>query len=180
MLWTNLLASRSTTIGWHCCTYQDNPRSENISLRHLLLPPWPAAHSGSSRSAHHGSPRNQLCSRHDFLNLDVWFDGSSSTSCRSCMWVISILLSLMKSPMYVFNDSHLFPEFWDLLHWLITIMAQALSLLSGLKDRRLVHAVGKSGILLLNLFCSFLPFTPFSMSSSSLTSIYIIFPDQDL
>ena len=105
MLWTNLLASRSTTIGWHCCTYQDNPRSENISLRHLLLPPWPAAHSGSSRSAHHGSPRNQLCSRHDFLNLDVWFDGSSSTSCRSCMWVISILLSLMKSQCSGFSTS---------------------------------------------------------------------------
>ena len=60
------------------------------------------------------------------------------------------------------------------------LSGQTLLLLVALEDRRLVQAVGKSEILFLNLFCSFLPFTPFSMSSSSLTSIYIICSDQDL
>ena len=62
---------------------------------------------------------------------------------------------------YVLKDSHLFPDFQDFLHWFKTIIAQALLSLVALEDRRLVQAVGKSGISFQFFFYNFFPLPQF-------------------
>ena len=43
-------------------------------MSYLLLPPWPAAHFGSSRNAHRGSPGNYTAG--DFLNWGICRSGA--------------------------------------------------------------------------------------------------------